>query len=116
MDAHIKTFKDEARELLLELETSLLELDERPDNHEVMDRVFRAMHTIKGSGAMFGFEILADFTHQVETAFDLVREGRIPVNPELISLPNEYEESVRPSIITMRKHRRAERRRERPTL
>ena len=86
MDAHIKTFKDEARELLLELETSLLELDERPDDHEVMDRVFRAMHTIKGSGAMFGFDVLAEFTHQVETAFDLVREDRIPVSPELISL------------------------------
>ena len=51
-----------------------------------MGRIFRALHTIKGSGAMFGFDELAAFTHNLETAFDEVRNGRLAITPELIDL------------------------------
>lgn len=71
MDKHTETFKEEAYELLSELETSLLELEEAPDNEELIGRVFRAMHTIKGSGDMFGFDDIARFTHEVETVLSL---------------------------------------------
>ncbi|MDE3166195.1 MAG: Hpt domain-containing protein, partial [Acidobacteriota bacterium] len=81
MDRHIAAFREEAAELLRELEVSLLELEERPGDGEVVGRVFRALHTIKGSGAMFGFTLLSGFTHRVETIFDGVREGRIAVTP-----------------------------------
>ncbi len=81
-----QAFKEEALELLGELETSLLELEEDPKNDEVINRVFRAMHTIKGSGAMFGFEDIASFTHEVETVFDLARNGQISVSKELLDL------------------------------
>ncbi len=80
------TFKEEAYELLAELENSLLELEERPDDQDLIGRVFRAMHTIKGSGAMFGFDDIAAFTHQVETAFDQVRSGKLTVNKKMINL------------------------------
>lgn len=86
MNAHEEAFKEEAYELLAELETSLLELEESPDDMEVIGQVFRAMHTIKGSGAMFGFDAIAGFTHNVETVFDLVREGEIGVTKDLINL------------------------------
>lgn len=86
METQIATFREEAAELLAELEGSLLELEERPDDRELVDKVFRAMHTIKGSGAMFGFERLAEFTHEVETVLDLVREGQLAVSGELINL------------------------------
>ena len=85
MDTHRQAFKEEAYELLTELESSLLELEERPDDTELIGRVFRAMHTIKGSGAMFGFEDIAAFTHNVETVFDLVRDGKIKVTKEIIN-------------------------------
>jgi two-component system chemotaxis sensor kinase CheA len=81
-----QAFKEEALELLSELESSLLELEEDPGNGEVINRVFRAMHTIKGSGAMFGFEDIASFTHEVETVFDLARNGQISVSKELLNL------------------------------
>ncbi|MGE4442051.1 MAG: Hpt domain-containing protein, partial [Desulfomicrobium sp.] len=81
-----QAFKEEALELLGELETSLLELEADPANDEVINRVFRAMHTIKGSGAMFGFEDIASFTHEVETVFNLVRNGQISVSKELLDL------------------------------
>jgi two-component system chemotaxis sensor kinase CheA len=83
---YAETFKEEAYELLAELESSLLELEDRPDDLELVGRVFRAMHTIKGSGAMFGFDDIAAFTHQVETAFDQVRSGRLAVSKKMISL------------------------------
>lgn len=86
MSRHKDTFKEEAYELLAELETSLLELEENPGDTDVIGRVFRAMHTIKGSGAMFGFDNISSFTHEVETVFDLVRNGKVKVTKPLIDL------------------------------
>ncbi len=77
-------FREEAYELLTELETSLLVLEENPGDLETISRVFRAMHTIKGSGAMFGFDEISAFTHEVETVFDLVRNGEIAVSKEMV--------------------------------
>ena len=86
IDQQKQVFREEAGELLAELETSLLELEDAPQDTELVAKVFRAMHTIKGSGAMFGFEAIAAFTHEVETVFDAVRNGQVPVTPRLISL------------------------------
>ncbi len=86
IEAHIATYREEANELLTELETSLLELEETPEDVELIGRVFRAMHTIKGSGAMFGFDEIAGFTHEVETVFDLVRNGKMAVTKQLLNL------------------------------
>lgn len=94
-DKHREAFKEESRELLSELETSLLELEERPDDADLVGRVFRAMHTIKGSGAMFGFEAVSAFTHDVETVFDLVRNGSIRVTKELIDLTLAARDHIR---------------------
>lgn len=86
MERQRAAFREEANELLAELEESLLELEKRPEDMDVVGRVFRAMHTIKGSGAMFGFEAIAAFTHEVETVFDLVRNGQLSVSRELVDL------------------------------
>ncbi|MDD2365273.1 MAG: chemotaxis protein CheA [Desulfuromonadaceae bacterium] len=86
MEEAVATYRDEASELLTELETSLLELEETPDDSDLINRVFRAMHTIKGSGAMFGFDEIASFTHEVETVFDMVRNGRMTVTKRLLDL------------------------------
>jgi len=79
-------FMEEARELVDELEGALMGLEETPDDHELVDRVFRAMHTLKGSGSMFGFDEVAAFTHDIETYFDLVRSGELHVTKELVDL------------------------------
>jgi len=81
-----QSFREEAREILVELEAALLELNGNPGDQELVGRVFRGLHTIKGSGAMFGFEQLAAFTHNLETAFDEVRNGRLAITAELIDL------------------------------
>src|ERR1035437_3583331 len=86
MEEAITTYREEAAELLAELETSLLDLEETPDDDDLINRVFRAMHTIKGSGAMFGFDEIAGFTHEVETVFDMVRNGKMTVTKRLLDL------------------------------
>ncbi len=79
-------FREEGREVLIDLESALLELNETRGDVELVGRVFRALHTLKGSGAMFGFDDLATFTHNLENAFDDVRNGRLEVNSKLIDL------------------------------
>lgn len=88
-------YLEEAHELLAELEISLLELEETPDDMEVVGKVFRAMHTIKGSGSMFGFDNVAAFTHEIETVLDHVRNGDIAVTKELIDLTLKGRDCIR---------------------
>jgi two-component system chemotaxis sensor kinase CheA len=68
------------------LEQALLDLEHTPTDTDLVDTAFRALHTIKGSGAMFGFDAVAAFTHHVETAFDLVRKGKVTASRELIAV------------------------------
>ena len=86
IDKFKQAFQEEARELLVELESTLLELNENRGATDLVSRAFRALHTIKGSGAMFGFDGLASFTHKLETAFDEVRGGRLNVTSDLVDL------------------------------
>lgn len=85
-DTYKEAYIEEANEHLLELEASLLELEETPNDRELIGKVFRSLHTIKGSGAMFGFDDIASFTHEIETVYDKVRDGKIGVTKELIDL------------------------------
>ncbi len=91
-------FREEARELLVELESVLLELNEQPGNEGLIGRAFRALHTIKGSGAMFGFDALAAFGHKLENAFDEVRKGRLAVTPELVDLTLSALDQIRAMV------------------
>jgi two-component system chemotaxis sensor kinase CheA len=50
------SFIQEALELLNQLETDLLQLEENPDNGSIIDSIFRIMHNLKGNAGMFGFE------------------------------------------------------------
>jgi two-component system chemotaxis sensor kinase CheA len=85
-DKYRLAFQEEAREILVELESTLLELNESPGDRELVGKAFRALHTIKGSGSMFGFEDVAAFTHNLENAFDLVRNGRLAITSRLVDI------------------------------
>jgi len=79
-----QAFYNEAKELLPELEEALLELEHYPGNPDLVHRVFRALHTLKGSGIMFGFQEVGDLAHELETAFDRVRNGELEANKTLL--------------------------------
>ncbi len=93
-----QTFREEAVELLAQLEDALLSLEQAPDDRELVDTAFRALHTIKGSGAMFGFDAVAAFTHHLENAFDLVRKGKLAATSPLIGLGLAARDHIRALI------------------
>ncbi|MEW5800962.1 MAG: chemotaxis protein CheA [bacterium] len=85
-DKYAEAFREEAAELLSDLEEVILSLENNPKDQELINRLFRVMHTIKGSGAMFGFQKIADFAHHLETMLDLVRTGTLSITAELSDL------------------------------
>ena len=89
-----ETFRQEARELLDQLEAGLLDLEQDPANPDLINSTFRALHTIKGSGAMFGFTAVAEFVHEFETAFDQVRKGQTKANAALIGVALDAKDHI----------------------
>jgi two-component system chemotaxis sensor kinase CheA len=92
------TFRQEAAELLEQLEAALLDLKCQLGDADLVNKAFRALHTIKGSGAMFGFEQVAAFAHEFESAFDRVRKGQAAPDPELIAIALNAKDYLRAQI------------------
>jgi two-component system, chemotaxis family, sensor kinase CheA len=90
-----RVFKEEAHEKLAEIEECMLELEESPDDPELISKAFRALHTIKGSGAMFDFNEIVGFTHDIENVYDLVRDNKVPVTKKLISLTLDAHDHIK---------------------
>lgn len=93
-----EVFREEAADLLAQLEAALLSLEQSPDDLELIGVAFRALHTLKGSGAMFGFDTVADFTHLLETAFESVRSGARTASSDLIGLALRGKDHIRELI------------------
>lgn len=79
-------FISEAAEQIEAIETLLLELEEQPDNRELLDSLFRCAHTVKGSAGIFGLNRVVEFTHHVETLLDKMRDGSIALSPAISTL------------------------------
>ncbi|MEE4818367.1 chemotaxis protein CheA [Pseudomonas alliivorans] len=86
LDQAQQTFIVEARELLLAMEESLLQLESEPGDQDAIGAIFRAAHTIKGSAGLFGLTPIVSFTHIVEDVLDRLREGSVSVDAALIAV------------------------------
>lgn len=93
MNPAAQSYIHEARDLLTQLEQMLLDL-ETEASPEAIDSVFRALHTLKGGGSMFGFPALSAFVHHFEDAFDRVREGKIGISKPLLDAALEGRDHV----------------------
>ncbi|MBB4954827.1 two-component system chemotaxis sensor kinase CheA [Agrobacterium vitis] len=96
----IQVFRTEAAELFEQIEGGLLDLLHDLSNQDQIDSVFRGLHTLKGSGAMFGFEALAAFTHHCETAFDRVRKGEVAATAELVAAVLDAQDHMKSLVET----------------
>jgi two-component system chemotaxis sensor kinase CheA len=85
-DVYRETFINEAQDLTEALEADLVELEEKHDDDELINRIFRAAHTMKSSAAMFGFPQIANLTHSMEGVLDRVRDGLLAIDAEMVSL------------------------------
>jgi len=79
-------YKEESKELLGDLEQTLLDLETDFENMELIGKTFRILHTIKGSSGMFGFDEVAVFIHDIETAFEHIRNGEMNFTREIADL------------------------------
>ncbi len=79
-------FFEEAAEHLAIVEEGLLALEQHPEDLDLLNKIFRSAHSIKGTSGMFGFNAVAQFTHKMETLLDLLRNGQKKVTPPIADL------------------------------
>lgn len=85
MNSFVEKFREEVKEYLERIETGLLLLENDHTNQQVIDEIFRIMHSLKGSGGMFGFDLLSDVTHDLESLYDIFRSNKSQIDSEVIS-------------------------------
>ena len=85
MKEYQSKFQDDARDLLSEIEQSLLALEQHPQDKAFIEEVFRAMHTLKGAANMFEYRLIGTFTHQLENVYDTIRGNRRQLNLEILN-------------------------------
>jgi len=85
VNSFVEKFKGEVREYCERLEIALLLLEQDRENQQLVDEIFRIMHTMKGSGGMFGFDLLSEVTHDLESFYEIFRSKKHPIDSEAIS-------------------------------
>lgn len=79
-------FIEEANDLINQLEEKLLQLECEPTDLNLIDTVFRIMHTLKGNSNMFGYKHLGEITHHLENIYDAIRSHKLDVNRTILDI------------------------------
>lgn len=85
MDRFKQKFIEEAKDLIDDLEKSLLALEDE-ESPDMIKEVFRVMHTLKGNSSMFGFDLISAVTHDLETLYDKIRHNQKKLTAEIITI------------------------------
>ncbi len=94
-DEVVQEFFVEAWELMEELEQDLVALEESPDDAELLNKIFRAAHTLKGSSSFLGFDAISRLTHRVEDVFNKLRRGEMVASGEVMDVVLEAVDRLR---------------------
>lgn len=86
LDSALQVFLVECNDLLIAMESALLRLEDNPDDSDLINEVFRAAHTIKGTSGVFGFDGVVEFTHVIENALDKIRDEEVRLSSELVAV------------------------------
>ncbi|WP_415905112.1 chemotaxis protein CheA [Neptuniibacter sp. QD48_55] len=82
----LEDFLVEAGEILEQLSEQLVDLEQRPDDSDLLNAIFRGFHTVKGGAGFLQLEPMVDCCHNAENLFDMLRNGEIKVSPELMDV------------------------------
>lgn len=82
----VAEFIDESLEFLTEVDGLFVQLEATPDDLEIVQGIFRPVHSIKGNSSFFGFHRITTLAHEMETLLDLVRKQSLKVSPKLIGI------------------------------
>jgi len=83
IEQYKQEFFQEAKELLESASDGVLKLEADPDNFDLINGVFRAIHTIKGSAGTFGLESVSGFTHHLEGLMNALRDRQVQLTPDM---------------------------------
>ena len=90
----LKVFLQEVDEQLQLLDEDIIRLEKEPDDADLIQEIFRAAHTLKGSSGMLGYKKMAGLTHVMEDTLDRVRAGKLGVTAELIDSLRKYDKKT----------------------
>lgn len=79
-------FLIEAFEMVDQLDQDLVELESNPEDLELLNRIFRVAHTIKGSSSFLNFDILTNLTHNMEDVLNKARRGELKITPDVMDV------------------------------
>lgn len=82
----LQDFIIEASEIIETLNEQLVQLEETPDDHDLLNAIFRGFHTVKGGAGFLSLTNLVEVCHAAENVFDSLRNGKIAVNPVLMDV------------------------------
>ncbi len=88
-------FLAETTELLEKLDDDLITLEKTSDDTELMNRIFRSIHTIKGASSFLGFDLLVKVAHKTEDVLNRLRKGELVVTPEIMDVILEATDLVK---------------------
>lgn len=80
----VESFITETKEILDNLDTDLVEMEKSPDDSDLLNRVFRAFHTIKGTSGFLGLDKLTGVTHKCEDILNKLRKGEVKISSDLM--------------------------------
>lgn len=101
MSQYLEIFIEESKEHLQHMNSILLELENSPDNIDLLNEIFRIAHTIKGMSGTMGFNKLANLTHEMENVLHLVRNREIEVTEGIIDILFECFDGLEEYINTL---------------
>lgn len=84
--ALLQEFLTECEELLQSMDHDLIQLESAPENEELLNRIFRAVHTIKGTSGFLGFDPLVQLSHRAEDVLSGLRRREIPLTPRIMNV------------------------------
>ncbi|HEX7768095.1 MAG TPA: chemotaxis protein CheA [Nitrospira sp.] len=98
----LNDFLTETTEMIDGLDQKFVELETQPDNKDLLNEIFRAMHSMKGSAGFLGFTHLVDITHRAESILNKLRQGEMAVAPEIITVILETVDTVKVIMAAIR--------------
>jgi len=85
-DEILQDFLIEAGEMLETLNEELVELEQRPEDSDLLNSVFRSFHTIKGGAGFLALNPLVELCHRAEDVFNMLRNGELVVNAKIMDV------------------------------
>lgn len=102
MQEILEDFLVEAFELIEQIDHDLVELEANPEDLELLNRIFRVAHTVKGSSSFLNFDVLTKLTHHMEDVLNKARHGELKITPDIMDVVLESVDTMKALLRSIR--------------